>query len=137
MEGVPSTPSGDAGNVVKAFQSKPLGLFSSLKLGEDEEPFTLEDLTGLPSRSSKVKSNVNPTVTPTQRRDVPSQAVGCSGASTRDREELERQHRALEQQQRLERLKERRMQREKAKALEAKPLKGTVTSWGPASEIRF
>lgn len=104
-------------------KTKPLGLLASLKLAEDEDDdrFTLEELTGLPSKAKSEGYSRRPD-------------AGRAGRAGRaEREEAERQLRAAEQQQRLERLKERRLQRDKAKALEA-PL-GKVMSWGPASEI--
>ncbi|CAJ1363347.1 unnamed protein product [Effrenium voratum] len=91
---------------------KPLGLLASLKLelGEDDEPFTLEDLTGLPPRKAA-----------TQPRP-PTRTLA---------EEADRQRRAMEQEQRLERLKERRMQKEKAKAWEMKDVGQPFSAYHP------
>lgn len=103
-------------------KTKPLGLLASLKLAEDEDDsFTLEELTGLPSKAKSAGYS--------RRPDARGRGPGRA-----EREEAERELRAAEQQQRLERLKERRLQRDKAKVLEA-PL-GKVMSWGPASELR-
>ncbi|CAK9021795.1 unnamed protein product [Durusdinium trenchii] len=106
-------------------KSKPLGLLASLKLDQDEEPFTLEELTGLPQRK-KVQA-------PAKLGGL-SEWAPAHNVSRAEKEEADRQLRALEQQQRLERLKERRLQRDKANALEKAAL-GKVMSWGPASKI--
>eukprot|EP00435_Cladocopium_sp_Y103_P066175 s1089_g28.t1 len=120
-------------NVTTGFRPFPSHGPDTRAVAQDEDDFTLEELTGLPSKvligtdphsESGSISSVATVVCYTNRRPEAGRA---------EREEAERQLRAAEQQQRLERLKERRLQRDKAKALEA-PL-GKVMSWGPASEI--
>eukprot|EP00913_Durusdinium_trenchii_P018110 g17018.t1 len=116
-------------------KSKPLGLLASLKLDQDisvsqlgceqqdEEPFTLEELTGLPQR---------------KKVQAPAKAP-AHNVSRAEKEEADRQLRIPLGQSLCPRalrghFQERRLQRDKANALEKAAL-GKVMSWGPASKI--